>query len=138
MQDVHIHLVVRHSIEGQTEETRQKYHGKGVQKENGWYLSYKEEMEGVGDVSTVLKIGKSEVTLLRQGNLQVKQSFEKGQSSEANYNSPFGQFLMETHTRRLQIERDNDRPVHIQIAYQLWMNRQYAGDYELTLRLEWN
>lgn len=137
MQDVQLHLVVTHSVEGQTEETRQEYHGLGVKKGNGWYFSYKEDMEGVKNVSTVLKIGNSDVTLLRQGSLQMKQLFAQGQSSESSYHSPFGQFFMETHTRHLQIEREKDRPARIKISYQLWMNRQYAGDYELELQFIW-
>lgn len=137
MQDVRIELLVTHKMDGQTDETKQQYLGKGVQKENGWYISYKEQFAEIGEVGTILKISEQDVTLLRQGKLQSKQLFAKGSSSESVYASPYGQFQMETHTRQLRITRENGRPLELEISYQLWLNRQYLGEYEMMVRLAW-
>jgi uncharacterized beta-barrel protein YwiB (DUF1934 family) len=137
MQNLTIQLTVTHSMNGQTERTVMEYQGKAAEKETGWYVMYTEQLDGVGDVSTILKIGVSDVTLLRQGSLQMKQLFRKGKSMECDYDSPHGRFRMETHTRKLRIERMENRPERVYIAYQLWMNEQYLGEYELELRLTW-
>jgi uncharacterized beta-barrel protein YwiB (DUF1934 family) len=137
MQDVQIQLVVTHKRDGQTDVTKQEYLGKGVQKENGWYISYKEQFDEIGEVGTILKIAELDVTLLRQGKLQSKQLFAKGRSSDSVYSSPYGQFQMETHTRQLRIKRENGRPQELEISYQLWLNQQYLGEYEMKIRLAW-
>lgn len=137
MQDVRIQLRVTHYSGGQSDETNQEYLGRGVQKENGWYISYKEQFDQIGEVATILKIDELNVTLLRQGKLQSKQLFAKGSSSESVYASPYGQFQMETHTRELRISRDNGRPQKLEIGYQLWLNQQYLGEYEMTIKFIW-
>jgi uncharacterized beta-barrel protein YwiB (DUF1934 family) len=137
MQDVQIKLVAKHSLYGQTEKTVSVYQGKGAEKVSAWYISYKEHIEGAGDVTTTLKVSEKEVTLLRQGGLQMKQQFEKGMSSHSPYVSPHGRFTMETHTRKLLVTSKQTRPQEIRIEYQLWMNEQYVGEHELTIHLDW-
>lgn len=135
MLDVQIELTAKHLVEGQTEETTHRYAGKCVQKANAWYLTYKEQMEGVGDVSTTLKLADKSVTLLRQGGVSTRQQFEKGLSTQSTYQSPYGPFAMETHTIRLRIRYEEEFPVCVEIAYQMWMNGQYAGEHELRIEV---
>ncbi len=132
-----IHVTIRQTVQGQTEETRQVHEGKGVRKENGWYVTFSEMLEGIGDVQTVVRIGEGDVTLIRQGHLQMKQQFLKRQSSRSTYISPHGTFQMETHTRTLKITRDADRPKAVYAEYQLWLNGQYVGEFTLTFDLCW-
>jgi uncharacterized beta-barrel protein YwiB (DUF1934 family) len=138
MQDVQIHLIATHRVDGQTEETVHRYEGKGVEKGLGWYITYKEQVEGAGDVTTTVKVSEKEVTLLRQGTIQMKQQFQKGVSHHSPYVSPHGRFSMETHTHKLRITSEAERPQEIRIAYQLWLNQQYAGEHELMVRLTWH
>jgi uncharacterized beta-barrel protein YwiB (DUF1934 family) len=137
MQDVEIQLTTKHKVDGQTEETVHRYLGKGVEKTNGWYLTYKEQLEGAGEVNTTLKVAETDVTLLRQGSLQMKQLFQKGVSSHSPYAGPFGRFSLETHTRRVRIYREQGRPTEIRVEYQLWLNEQYAGEHELIVNIHW-
>ncbi|NGQ96216.1 DUF1934 domain-containing protein [Brevibacillus sp. SYP-B805] len=137
MQNVTIQLVITHTADRQTERTELRYPGRAANRENGWYFSYTEQVEGIGEVGTILKIALSEVTLLRQGKLQMKQVFAKGKSSECHYVSPHGRFRMETYTRMLRIEREEERPAAIRTQYQLWLDGQYLGEYELDVRIDW-
>ncbi len=138
MQDVRIQLVATHRVDGQKEETNHSYQGKGVEKGSGWYITYKEHVEGAGDVTTTLKVSEKEVTLLRQGALQMKQQFQKGVSSHSTYVTPHGRFSMETHTVKLRMTGEQERPQEIRIEYQLWMNEQYTGEHELVVHLDWS
>lgn len=137
MQDVHITLTARQRTGGDWEETVYRYAGRCVEKTGGWYLTYKEQMEGAGEVSTTLKLGNGTVTLLRQGDVQTKQQFQQGTSHQTTYRSPYGLFSMETHTRKLRIRHEQGRPAQVWLAYQLWLNGQYVGEHELTLNVEW-
>lgn len=133
MQDVQIELTAKHRVDGDWEETTHSYEGRCVQKAAAWYLTYKEQVEGAGEVSTTLKLTDRVITLVRQGGVSTRQQFEKGASTHASYQSPYGPFAMETHTNRLRIRYAEERPARVEIAYQLWMNGQYAGEHELTI-----
>ena len=135
MQDIQVKLTARHQVEGNWEETTHSYEGKRVQKASAWYLTYKEQMEGVGEVSTTLKLTDTSITLVRQGGVSTRQQFEKGASTHSTYQSPYGPFAMETHTNKLRIRYEAEVPVQVEIAYQLWMNEQYAGEHELKIEL---
>jgi len=135
MQDVQIKLTARHRVEGEWDETTHSYEGKCVQKASAWYVTYKEQLEGAGEVSTTLKLTNQAITLIRQGGVSTRQQFEKGLSTQASYQSPYGPFAMETHTNKLRIRYEEEIPVAVEIAYQLWMNEQYAGEHELTIEL---
>ncbi|BAH46482.1 conserved hypothetical protein [Brevibacillus brevis NBRC 100599] len=135
MQDIQVKLTARHHVEGNWEETTHSYEGKRVQKASAWYLTYKEQMEGVGEVSTTLKLTDTSITLVRQGGVSTRQQFEKGASTHSTYQSPYGPFAMETLTNKLRIRYEAEVPVQVEIAYQLWMNEQYAGEHELKIEL---
>ncbi|EJL25525.1 DUF1934 domain-containing protein [Brevibacillus sp. BC25] len=135
MQDIQVKLTARHHVEGNWEETTHSYEGKCVQKVSAWYVTYKEQMEGVGEVSTTLKLTDTSITLVRQGGVSTRQQFEKGASTHSTYQSPYGPFAMETHTNKLRIRYEAEVPVQVEIAYQLWMNEQYAGEHELKIEL---
>ncbi len=137
MQQVTLHLTSKQMMDGQTEESRHEYQAKAVLKQDAWFFSFKEAEEGVGEVSTILKAGEQEITLLRQGPVQMKQSFQKGQSSTSRYISPYGAYLMQVHTHKIKIEREEGRPKTISIAYQLWLNDQYAGEILLEYTMVW-
>jgi uncharacterized beta-barrel protein YwiB (DUF1934 family) len=136
MQDIKIHLTARHLVEGEWDETIHQYAGRYVEKANAWYITYTEQMEGIGDVATTLRLGQGSVTLIRQGSVSTRQQFEKGKSTHSVYQSPYGPFDMETHTSKLRIRYEQEKPIDVEIAYQLWMNGQYAGEHQLTIKLE--
>jgi uncharacterized beta-barrel protein YwiB (DUF1934 family) len=137
MEQVELTLTVKQTIDGQTEETRQLYSANATAKQTGWYISYYEQLEGVGKVHTVIRIGEDEMVLLRQGPLQTKQHFQDGNTCETTYNSPFGQFAMKIQTNLLQIKREAEWPVSVVINYQLWLNDQYVGRNKMKLDISW-
>ena len=131
-----IELTARHLVDGKWEESVHHYAGRCVEKAKAWYLTYTEQLEGIGEVSTTLKLGQNSVTLVRQGGISTRQQFEKGKSTHSTYRSPYGPFAMETHTSKLRIGYAEQKPVHVEIAYQLWMNDQYTGEHQLKIRIE--
>lgn len=137
MQEVSLELVMKQRANGEEEVNRYTYQGKGVEKGGQFYITYKEQIEGIGDVNTVIKLEGAKISLLRQGALTMKQEFEKGQSSLSTYQSPYGVMPMEVHTRKLAVTWIEGRPQTISIDYQLWLSEQYAGEFEWRLTLNW-
>lgn len=135
MQEVRIKLTAKHLVDGNEEETIHDYTGRYVEKENAWYLTYREQMEGIGEVGTTLRLGEKSVTLVRQGQVSSRQQFEKGKSTHSVYRSPYGPFDMETHTNKLRIQVQDGMPRNVEIAYQLWMSGQYAGEHRLQIQI---
>ncbi|WP_400162215.1 DUF1934 domain-containing protein [Brevibacillus sp. TJ4] len=136
MQDITITLTARHLVEGEWDETSHQYPGRYVEKAKAWYVTYTEQMPDIGDVATTLRLGQNSVTLIRQGSVSTRQQFEKGKSTHSVYQSPYGPFDMETHTNKLRIHYEQEKPSEVEIAYQLWMNGQYAGEHHLQIKLE--
>lgn len=124
-----IQLKSKQTLDGQTEETVHTYQAKATKKQESWYFAFKENSEE--DVSTVLKVNAQEITLLRQGSVQMKQVFHKGQSHTTRYVTPYLAYIMEIHTNKLKIQENGNGPTQIQIGYQLWLNEQYAGEIQL-------
>ncbi|WP_126428954.1 DUF1934 domain-containing protein [Brevibacillus marinus] len=137
MQDVVLHVHSKQHSDGQVAKMEQQYQSKGAAKPGGWYFTYVESVADVGEVRTVLKVGVDEVTILRQGPLEMKQRFQSGMDSESIYHSPFGRFRMKVYTRRLRVTHQENRPLAVDLAYQLWLNEAYVGEVELAFRFAW-
>ncbi len=109
--------------------------GKLFCKENGFYLQFKEEIAEVGTVNQIIKIdAENAVTVLRQGAVSMKQLFLQGETTEGVYRSPFGAMLMNTKTKQIDVKIvDHQQSGTIQLSYQLHIQSEFAGDYEVTI-----
>ncbi|RNB82003.1 DUF1934 domain-containing protein [Brevibacillus fluminis] len=136
-ENVAIRLTTIHKLDGQKEKSQYEYAGIGVKKAGGWFFSYKEQLDEGVSVQTVIKISEDDVTLLRQGGVQMKQVFKAGEQNQSIYQSPYMSFAMETGTKSLHIEQENARPASVRIQYRLWMNGQETGEYDLQLSFAW-
>lgn len=105
------------------------------------YLQFEENLKEVGNVSQLVKIDmdKQEVTVLRKGDVAMRQLFIVNKKTEGTYRSQFGTMLMETSTERiyLQIDEANTRGT-IELTYTLQMQEQFAGHYYATINFRRN
>lgn len=138
MEQVQLSLTVKQTLDDKSEVTRQQYAASATAKQTGWYLSYHEQLEGIGKVHTVIRLKQDEMILLRQGPLQSKQHFKAGTTDETTYASPYGQFSMIIETDHLQITWGEERPAQVEIGYRLWLNEQYIGHYLMKLEMSWS
>lgn len=109
--------------------------GRLFRKANGLYLQFKEENEENGAVNQIIKIDDAgTVTVIRQGAVAMKQLFLQGEKSEGVYRSPFGTMLMNTNTNDVRISIDENKTIGtVQLSYQLHMQSEYAGNYDVTI-----
>jgi uncharacterized beta-barrel protein YwiB (DUF1934 family) len=109
--------------------------GRLFRKASGLYLQFKEENQEVGLVNQIVKIDESgTVTIIRQGAVSMKQLFIQGETTEGVYRSPFATMLMKTSTNRVDISiNENEGLGSVQLSYQLHMQSEFAGNYEVTI-----
>ncbi|RXJ02736.1 DUF1934 domain-containing protein [Anaerobacillus alkaliphilus] len=114
--------------------------GRIFKKDVGLYLQFKEETEEVGSVNQVVKLDDNQtITIIRQGAVSMKQLFQQGIKSEGVYRSPFGIMLMNTETKYININIDEQKVEGtIRISYQLHMQDEFAGNYDITIQFRRN
>lgn len=114
--------------------------GRIFQKDLGVYIQFKEQSEEVGAVNQVVKIeDEQSITIIRQGAVSMKQLFLQGKKTEGVYRSPFGPMLMNTETNYIKVNIDEQKVEGtIQLSYQLHMQDEFAGNYDITIQFRRN
>ena len=125
--------------DGAKEEILQNAEGTLYLKDNDYFLRYRDvNEEEIGESWTTIKWPsldnrdneEQEVTIIRQGNVKMKQTFIKNQEELGYYHTPLGVFDIKTKTAQVEIQRNKQE---IRIEYQLWINRQLAGQYQVKI-----
>jgi uncharacterized beta-barrel protein YwiB (DUF1934 family) len=109
--------------------------GRLFRKASGLYLQFKEENQEVGPVNQIVKIGESgTVSVIRQGAVSMKQLFIEGEKTQGVYRSTFATMLMNTTTKQINIDiTEKEGLGSIHLSYQLHMQSEFAGNYEVTI-----
>lgn len=119
--------------DGANEEIVQNTEGTLYLKDNDYFLRYKEvNQEELGESWTTIKwpITEQEVTIIRQGNIRMKQTFILHQEESGYYHTPLGVLDIKTKTSYVQIDIENKVIV---LDYELWVNQERAGRYEVNI-----
>ena len=92
------------------------------------YVMFEEAQEGfIEKTKGMLKIKKGSVELTKKGLIQSHMLFEKDLRYATEYKSPFGGFMMDVCTRRLNIAESEDE-ISMEIKYSLETNGQPVTD----------
>ncbi|WP_181315299.1 DUF1934 domain-containing protein [Salsuginibacillus halophilus] len=108
-----------------------------LHKKRGYrYVMFTEQLDGIGEVNTVLKVGEHELTVIRKGAVSMRQQFQQGETTEGSYETPYG--LMKTEARTHHVTSDWSGPqVHsIQFQYQMRVQGTEAGTYDVKISIE--
>ncbi|MFB5664180.1 DUF1934 domain-containing protein [Alteribacillus sp. HJP-4] len=127
------------NIRQKEEKDQIRLEAKGVlyQKNNWTYVTFKEELEDIGEVQTVLKVGESEITVLRSGSVTMKQQYHYGERTEGTYETPYGKLSTEADTDQLAVMwSDTGKTGRIQFGYDLTLQGTVAGRYDVTISIE--
>ncbi|EHL16008.1 hypothetical protein HMPREF9629_01583 [Peptoanaerobacter stomatis] len=92
-------------------------------------IKYEEsEITGLNGNTTVLKIEKDSVTMLRYGKNCGTMYFKEGISSKTLYNTDYGSFELEIFTKKLNIEKYTDDLLYkINIEYDINIKDLFNG-----------
>jgi len=99
------------------------------------YILYEDnELSVDSKTSTLLKIGKDSLTLLRHGAVEQEQHFSVGKESASIYRTPYGTLDVSTKTKKIDIKYDS--PVGtIDIEYTLSINGKWQSDNGLHISI---
>ncbi|WP_017756645.1 DUF1934 domain-containing protein [Calidifontibacillus oryziterrae] len=106
-------------------------------KEGATYISYKEMMEGIGKVSTTVKIKRDELTIIRSGGISMNHTYRTGQTTISTYHGPYGSLEMLTKTENMEyVYRTNSQKGRLTLAYQLHMQGEAVGRHRLIFMIK--
>lgn len=97
------------------------------QTEEGYTITYQEsELTGLEGTTTVLRVSKGQVTLLRQGEINSVMVFEEGRQHVSVYETPEGTLAISVNTQRLRSALDAQGG-DIEIQYTIDVNHAATG-----------
>lgn len=115
---------------GQT--TRQQTFGDVYFKGEHLYIRYLENESELGRTTTVIKISKGRIRVLRQGAIVSEQSFAEGERLGGFYETPHGRLELMTVTDRLDVRLEGGYGT-LRWSYALFAGEEEAGTFELQV-----
>lgn len=103
---------------------------------NGRHLvKYDEETEDGQKNKVLLKFEDDFFEMTKSGEVSSTLHFEEGLETEGLYKTPYGAFLIETDTKKLDIDI-KENGICIQITYELAIDGEYAADCNIDIEIE--
>lgn len=110
---------------------QEQYRAELRKKEDSWYITFKEETG-----SSLLKVSEEEVTVIRWGEITMRQPFRPGQETSGTYIGPAGKWLMETLTHELLLAKNSlGELIGVMWTYDLRLNGQEIGQNRVACHL---
>lgn len=110
---------------------QEEYQAQLQQKGSHWYITFQEEQG-----TSLLKIADQEVTVIRRGQVTMRQPFRTGVVTSGTYINPTGKMYMETHTHEVVCETDNQGQFRgVMWRYDLRLNGQEVGQNRVTCKI---
>lgn len=101
------------------------------------YVLYDEVVEGLpGVIKNKIKITDGKILeIIKSGSTNSHMIFEEGKSNLTIYDTPYGQFHLDTHTSTLEVmEYENE--ISVKVEYGLDMNNQKVADCTVFLSIK--
>ncbi|WP_174734747.1 DUF1934 domain-containing protein [Mesobacillus harenae] len=119
--------------EGHQEKIDLTTSGQFYKKETSSYLQYDEPIEE-GKIHTTVKMMDSELRIMRSGSVKMRLPFRLHKKLRGTYETPMGQLLTETVTKRLEITYNEEKTEGVvDVLYELAVQGSAAGTYHLTI-----
>ena len=97
-------------VEEEESDTIEMVHiGQYFERNDTQYLLYDEQLEGMSEpVKNRIKIRKGKMELQKRGPVTTNMVFEEGKRESSTYAIPYGSFLMETYTKKVEFHLEED------------------------------
>lgn len=97
------------------------------EKDNKYYIQYIDtSLDSESETKTSVKIHNDKVSITRFGALSTHMIFEKDISHYTPYETPFGIFEIRTHTKNININKD-EKSLQLSVEYFLDINKISSG-----------
>ena len=109
--------------------------GETYNKNNDIYVVYKQTEEGHTTTSTI-KICEEEVSIKQFGASNSTMIFKEGSSNITKYRTPQGMLIIETDTKKLIIDKSEEKRIKININYEIKIMDMFQGRNEISILIE--
>ena len=134
--NVKINIVTKqYDQKGNTDTIKLNTVGDLYYKNNDIYVVYKEEEDGNKTTSTI-KISENEVSIKRFGNTNSNMNFKKNGVNETKYRTPQGLFIIETKTKELKIDKNEEKCIKLDIDYNIKIMDLFKGRNKMNILIE--
>lgn len=133
---VHVRLSTEHVTEdGMSQRQQEEHSGHAWLNTNLWVVRFAEQMDGQQTGTTTVKAGDEQLTIIRRGEVTMRQRFEPGEETVGLYGHPYGRMEMATKTEFLRRRVCRDR-WQVEWHYQLRMNGVPSGTFHMNLVID--
>lgn len=125
------------------ERVKEIYRGEWFRKAKSLYIRY---TEADGEVRTLIRYSRGELSLTRSGAVKMEQTFAEGQRRRGSYRSAMTAFELETDTAKLSIQgggadRDDQGlpvllPFTLEWKYRLLVEERLSGRFHIRLHIQ--
>lgn len=148
---VDLHLSIYSvAVQGkEREEGKQELPAQLFHKGNASYIRYVEDLEGIGRVTTTLKVEEKQVTIIRHGALRMNHAYRVGEETISQYITGQGSLEMKTETIRLEYTPfrltgqvsslgglNSSHQGKLHLCYHLSLQGEYVGQFTLELNMQ--
>jgi uncharacterized beta-barrel protein YwiB (DUF1934 family) len=129
---------VRIRIATAVDGSKHEYEAEGIVyvKGDNIYIRYEETSPDVADVMTTVKVGASEITLLRRGPVRSDMRFLPGKPAGGMYETGQIAFRLETVTEWLEAKFDGNGIGSAEWVYRLWVDDAEAGHHHVKMDVQ--
>lgn len=97
-----------------------------------WIIRFTEKSDDTGQIQTTIKAKSSDLIVMRQGEVTMRQQFVPQRGTRSTYYHPYGAIEMDTFTDRI-IYRETLDGWHISWHYRLRLNGTDAGTFTIQV-----
>ncbi|PEC50416.1 hypothetical protein COJ46_08260 [Bacillus sp. AFS077874] len=100
------------------------------------YLLFDENHED-RKVKATMKIGKGEVTIIRNGGVMMRHQYRVNETTEGTFSNELGVFQTKAYTKKLQfLVSEGPLKGVLQLGYKLFVGDENAGSYNITVSIK--
>ena len=106
-------------------------------KNNKHYVIYDEVVEGMaGTIRNKVRIAESgKLEIIKSGLSNTHMVFEKDKMNITQYDTPYGELLVGTHTKDMQVDV-TDRNIDVHVNYALDVNNEPVADCNIVMNIK--
>lgn len=109
--------------------------GKHYTENDNHYLLYEDiEEESGATTKNTIQFNANHVEVSRDGNVNGKLIFKKGENNQSLYSTPFGDMLLEVMTKDIAL-LEQDQSVDLKIDYELYANNNKVSDSRIEIHI---
>ena len=105
-------------------------------KNNKHYVIYDEVVEGMpGMIKNKVRIANDKLEIMKSGLSNTHMIFEKDKMNITQYETPYGDLLVGTHTKDMQVDVTEEK-IHVHVNYALDVNSETVADCNIEMNIK--